>query len=142
MAAIYDSLAGDSGLLETQKKELLNYFENNLCLFMLAEIPFCEVKISSDASFAVPESFVQKYGKPYPQDNNYEYISGGIINTVQEFAKTLQTNFAKEKQYRELESEERVIREFLNTTVHVNQFIEYFLDNGKLFTKIGNNLFQ
>jgi len=42
---------------------------------------------------SISSDFINKYGKPSDADNNYEYISGGIVNMVQEFTKTLLTYF-------------------------------------------------
>ena len=72
-----------------------------------------------------PANFTATYGKPYPQDNNYEYVSGGIINMVHEFMKTIRIyfdhetnsdvadNLAESQKYRD------EIVQFLNSTNHV-----------------------
>ena len=61
-------------------------------------IPFCQIDQSQ--SFAlnstIPNSFINKYGSPSVADDNYEYISGGIVNMVQEFSKTILTYFDTE----------------------------------------------
>ena len=44
----------------------------------------------------IDQSFINKYGLPWPQDDNYEYISGGIINMVHEFVKTITLYFDEE----------------------------------------------
>ncbi|CAD8140235.1 unnamed protein product [Paramecium octaurelia] len=93
---IYDSLIENSGLMQAQKTELLMYFEQGLCNFMSSEIPFCNIQIHSDDNFTVPQTFINQYGLPAAEDNNYEYISGRIINMVQEFSKKLQMYYSTE----------------------------------------------
>lgn len=90
----------------------------------------------------IPEWFIDKYGQPYLQDNNYEYISGGIINMVHEFVKTVISYYPNELQgLLDLDSEQK-IKEFLNSTVHITQFINYYPDQGKLLTKTGYALLE
>ncbi|CAD8203797.1 unnamed protein product [Paramecium octaurelia] len=142
MRGIYDSLASQSGLLESQKKELLMYFEDSLCNYMSEEIPFCTIRVSNQ-NFSVPDSFKATYGNPWLEDNNFDYLSGGITGCVQEFTKTLNLYFSKEIQSKQLQV--KTISEavsFLKTQIHINQFVEYFLDSGKLLQIIGDNLFE
>ncbi|CAD8092159.1 unnamed protein product [Paramecium primaurelia] len=142
MRSIYDSLASQSGLLEAQKKELLMYFEDSLCNFMSEEIPFCTIRVSNQ-NFSVPDSFKTTYGNPWLEDNNFDYLSGGITGCVQEFTKTLNLYFSKEillKQFQVSTTQEAV--SFLKTQIHINQFVEYYLDSGKLLSIIGDNLFE
>ncbi|KAM3128636.1 hypothetical protein pb186bvf_019265 [Paramecium bursaria] len=140
MADIYHTLASNSGLQSNQQQQLLIYFENSLCQYMDTQIPFCSIKVSP-SSFDIPQSFIDKYGQPYPQDNNNEYISGGIILIVQELSKQIQIYFAYELNNLQLTNNDQS-KQYLNSSAHVNGFIQYFLDQGKLLTNIRNNLFQ
>ncbi|CAD8115189.1 unnamed protein product [Paramecium sonneborni] len=142
MRNIYDSLASQSGLLEAQKKELLMYFEDSLCNYMSEEIPFCTIRVSNQ-NFSVPQSFITTFGKPWLEDNNFDYLSGGITGCVQEFTKTLNLYFSKEIQLKQMQVttlSETV--SYLKTQIHLNQFVEYYLDSGKLLSIIGDNLFE
>ncbi|CAD8137834.1 unnamed protein product [Paramecium pentaurelia] len=143
MKQIYDSLIGNSGLMQTQKTELLMYFEQSLCNFMSPEIPFCNIQISSDFNFTVPKSFIDQYGQPIAEDNNYEYVSGGIINMVQEFSKTLQMYYYTELVNKMLSNDSAFeISQYLRSKVHITQQVEYFLDTGKLLSTVGYNLYE
>jgi hypothetical protein len=41
MSEIYDQLASSSSLQANQKDQLMKYFEENLCVFMGDQLPFC-----------------------------------------------------------------------------------------------------
>ncbi|CAD8046089.1 unnamed protein product [Paramecium sonneborni] len=143
MKQIYDSLIGNSGLMQAQKIELLMYFEQSLCNFMSSEIPFCNIQIKSDANFSVPQNFIDEYGQPVAEDNNYEYVSGGIINMVQEFSKNLQMYYYTELVSKKLSNDSLLeISQYLRSKVHITQQVEYFLDTGKLLSTVGYNLFE
>lgn len=57
------------------------YFEQSLCNYMTEEIPFCTVRVSS-SNFSIPDSFKSTYGAPWREDNNFDYLSGGITGCV------------------------------------------------------------
>ena len=57
------------------------YFEDSLCNYMSEEIPFCNIRVSNQ-NFSVPDSFKTTYGNPWLEDNNFDYLSGGITGCV------------------------------------------------------------
>jgi hypothetical protein len=64
---------------------------------MKDQIPFCQLQNQIvDNRIQIPQSFITKYGQPWPQDNNLQYISAGIVNMVQELVKTIVTYFTPE----------------------------------------------
>ncbi len=48
---------------------------------MSEEIPFCTIHVSS-SNFLIPDSFKSTYGAPWREDNNFDYLSGGITGCV------------------------------------------------------------
>jgi hypothetical protein len=52
--------------------------------------------MTSSNTITMPTDFVKKFGKPWPQDSNAQYVSAGIVNMVQELVKTIVTYFSDE----------------------------------------------
>lgn len=58
-----------------------------------------------------------------PSDDSYEYISGGIVNAVHEFSKTLHSYWDTELDGRESNITLVELRTFLNSKTHKTQFV-------------------
>lgn len=110
MSNIYDQLASSQSLLEDQKNTLLIPFKSNLCDSMAEYIPSCEFSNNVDAT-----------------DNSYEYISGGIVNAVHEFSKSLQSFWSQELQGKASNQTFAEVRAFLMSQTHKTQFTEHFI---------------
>ncbi|CAD8051238.1 unnamed protein product [Paramecium sonneborni] len=120
LSVIYDQLASSASLLEEQKNSLLIPFRSSLCESDPTLVSSCTSSLESSSS-----------------DNSLDYISGGIVDMVHEFSKTLKTFWQSNDyaitDYNQLES-------FLSGQVHTTQFIHHFLFQGKIMEQIASTM--
>jgi len=58
-----------------------------------------------------------------PSDDSYEYISGGVVNAVHEFSKTLHSYWNTELLGKESNITLEELKSFLNSKTHKTQFV-------------------
>ncbi|CAD8159175.1 unnamed protein product [Paramecium octaurelia] len=120
LSVIYDQLASSTSLLEEQKNTLLIPFRSSLCESDPTLVPACT------NSFA-----------PASSDNSLDYISGGIVDMVHEFSKTLKT-FWQSNDY--AITDEDQLEHFLSGQVHTTEFTHHFLFQGKIMEQIASTM--
>ncbi|CAD8134451.1 unnamed protein product [Paramecium octaurelia] len=120
LSVIYDQLESSTSLLEEQKNTLLIPFRSSLCESDPTLVPACTNPQESISS-----------------DNSLDYLSGGIVDMVHEFSKTLKTfwqlnDFAI--------TDEDQLEKFLSGQVHTTEFVHHFLFQGKIMEQIANTM--
>ncbi|CAD8054058.1 unnamed protein product [Paramecium primaurelia] len=113
---IYDQLSSSTSLLEEQKNTLLIPFQSSLCESDPTLVPACTIPLESTSS-----------------DYSLDYLSGGIVDMVHEFSKTLKTfwqitDFAI--------TDEDQLEKFLSGQVYTTEFVHHFLFQGKIMEQI------
>ncbi|CAD8050075.1 unnamed protein product [Paramecium sonneborni] len=119
LSVIYDQLASSSSLLEEQKNSLLIPFRSSLCESNPSLVPSCSTNLEASS------------------DNSQDYVSGGIVDMVHEFSKTLKT-FWQTNDYAIID--EIQLEQFLSGQVHTTEFIHHFLFQGKIMEQIASTM--
>ncbi|CAK71269.1 unnamed protein product (macronuclear) [Paramecium tetraurelia] len=120
LSVIYDQLQSSTSLLDEQKNTLLVPFRNSLCESDPTLVPACTNPLETNSS-----------------DNSLDYLSGGIVNMVHEFSKTLKT-FWQLNDY--AITDENQLEKFLSGQVHTTEFVHHFLFQGKIMEQIANTM--
>ncbi|CAD8128287.1 unnamed protein product [Paramecium sonneborni] len=87
LTQIYEGILFTNKIDDSNRKILLDLYQNNICKVISNQIPFCQLEQLGD------KKFTEKYQKFYQIDNNQIYLRNGIIGIINSASQFMKTNY-------------------------------------------------